>query len=311
MITLIIPTYNEALHIEKTLRSVETSVVHSGLKVEIIVVDSSVDSATQEAIQTVAPTLQTPLRLIHLSQKTVAGKARNIAVNHAAYDWIATMDAGNTPERTWLETLWTTAKTTGADLVWGQTVYAPKTTFESAYVRSFYRPGFSKRYLNNLLIRKSVYWQFGGLNESVHSGEDLEFFDKLKHHPANEAFCLAKVEYYSFPPSVRAMIRKWTTYTAENVLIGQARKKMIFVGAEVLSLGVVFILMLNHLLLGFTALVTWLVLRWVYQLTAARQPWPKGLELVMTLGLILVFDVTRLAGIMLGFIKKGAKRKIQ
>ncbi len=298
MISIILPTYNESVVIAKTLTALAKAIQRVDVPVEVVLVDSSPDDLTALAAQAVD--LPCPLRIVRLPGKRGAGYARNAGVNAAAYPFIATVDAAVLVEPEWLATLWSTQQATQADLVWGNTLHGPTNAFERSYLRSFYRPSFSRRFMNNLLIRKSVYLELGGLNERVHSGEDLELFAKLDHSSYHEEYVEALSTYTGYPSSIKAILHKWTTFTSDNVVIGVAKAKFIFVGFEVMTLLMVGIGLMINLVLGISLLVLWLVSRFVAQVWLAKRPFESLIEVPMTFGLILVFDYSRLLGLVNG-----------
>ena len=302
MISIILPTYNESSVIATTLTALAQAIQQVDVPVEVVLIDSSPDDLTVLAAQAIM--LPCPLQIIRLPGKRGAGSARNTGVKAASYPFIATVDAAVLVEPDWLSTLWTTQQTTQADLVWGNTLHGPTNAFERSYLRSFYRPSFSRRFMNNLLIRKSVYLELGGLNERVHSGEDLELFAKLDQAAYPEAYVEACSTYTGYPQSVKAILRKWITFTADNVVIGQAKAKFIFVSFEVLTLLMVGIGFIFNFLLGLSLLILWLLGRFVAQVWLAKRPFESWIEFPMTLGLILVFDYSRCLGLIKGLSRR-------
>ena len=309
MISIILPTYHEADSIGETLTAIFAAAHNVSVAVEVLLIDSSPDEATCEAAKAVPSSAHCPLRILKLPGKTGAGKARNRGVREARYPFIATVDAAVLVEETWLKVLWDAQQSSGADLVWGNTVHAPHNAFERSYLRSFHRPAFSRRFMNNLLIRKSVYLELGGLNEQVHSGEDLELFAKLNRSAYREVYVEAISHYSGYPSSVAAILRKWIRFTADNVQIGQAKAKFIFVSVELLSLAAIAALSVMNGFWGIVALLGWLSLRFIAQVLAAHRPFETWFEVPMTLGLILVFDAARALGLIKGGLRQLSRKE--
>ena len=95
LISAIIPSYNTAHTIEACLKSVQAQ--DFGETYETIVVDSSDDGSAQ-MVATKFP----GVRLIHLSQQTPPGEARNIGVRHARGEILAFIDSDAVAEPDWL-----------------------------------------------------------------------------------------------------------------------------------------------------------------------------------------------------------------
>lgn len=96
--SIIIPSYNSAATILPCLRSVTQQ--HFAEPYEVIVVDSSVD-ATPELICQHFPTVT----LLHFDQRTDAGSARNIGIQHAEGDLICLIDSDCIADPAWLRTI--------------------------------------------------------------------------------------------------------------------------------------------------------------------------------------------------------------
>jgi glycosyltransferase involved in cell wall biosynthesis len=85
-VSIVIPCYNGMLTIERCLDSVRTAI--EGKNVEVIMVDSS-DDGTEEFVAAQYP----EVRLKHLAEKALPGKARNQGVELARAKLIAFLDA--------------------------------------------------------------------------------------------------------------------------------------------------------------------------------------------------------------------------
>lgn len=299
-LTVIIPTYRETDSIVRTLTSVFDALKQAELLAEVLIVDSSPDDQTVQAINAFAKTTRQSIRILRQSKKTFAGKARNIGARAANTEWLLFVDSGITLDADWIVKA---NQTLDADVIWGQLVFDPQTTFERCYLRSFYRHDFSRRNTNNFMIKKQVFEALGGFIETVHSGEDLALFKKLDGLALREVTPDMTAHYWHFPDSTMAMMRKWISFTADNVVIGQAKAKFVFVGFELLTLTIVGILLWLSPLIGALALAGWLLVRYLYQGIKAKRPFETWIEIPLTLWLILVFDLTRLIGLSIGIIR--------
>src|SRR5713101_4463910 len=99
-ISVIIPARNE----EDSIRALLDSLLSQTLKpAEIIVTDGGSTDATPEIISEYVNG-GAPVRLLR-EAAALPGRGRNLAAAQAANDWLAFIDAGITPEPTWLELL--------------------------------------------------------------------------------------------------------------------------------------------------------------------------------------------------------------
>jgi len=299
-LSIIIPAYQEEKTIASTLKALFIAIDKAQLEPEIFLVDSSLNMATHDEALRIADEMHHPLTVLKQTQQTFAGKARNIGSKAAQHELLVFIDAGVYLEEDWFIKVLKVHHEQRCELVWGKITYDPKTIFERSYLRSFMRANYSRRDTNNFLITKSKYWEIGGLNEQVHSGEDLEFFTKLDRLEINEGYTDALAYYRHFPQNTRTILRKWISFTTDNVMIHQARAKFIFVGFELVTLLVVLLIGIVDPFSGMLALVIWLGLRFIFQVIVAKRPFKHLAEIPLTLYLILVFDLTRACGLIKG-----------
>lgn len=307
--SIIMPTYQEEKSIASSLNALFLAIHQAKINPELIIVDSSPNELTTNEVLECARKAHYPVRILKQTQKTYAGKARNIGAKAALYEELVFIDAGVYCEEAWFEKVLKVRTEQKVDIVWGKLSYDPKTLFERSYLRSFVRANYSRRDTNNFFITKTKYWDIGGLNESVHSGEDLEFFEKIDHLKLDEGYSNALAYYRHFPQSTKAILRKWISYTSDNVVIGQARAKFIFVGFEILTLLIVIIGGCLNLGLGLVSLMIWLSIRFLFQIQVAKRPFKHLAEIPLTLYLILVFDLTRACGLIKGLMRLSKKHK--
>jgi len=308
-LSIIIPAYKEEKTIASTLSALFSAIDKANLDPEILMVDSSPDEATQNEALKYAQQSQHKLTVLRQAQQTFAGKARNIGAKEAHNELLVFIDAGVYLEEDWFLKIQKVYTDQHCELVWGKITYDPKTLFERSYLRSFMRANYSRRDTNNFLITKTKYWDIGGLNEFVQSGEDLEFFQKIEHLKPLEGYSNALAYYRHFPQSTKAMFRKWISYTSDNVVIGQAKAKFIFVGFELVTLFIVLISGCLNLAYGLVSLMIWLSIRFLFQIQVAKRPFKHLAEIPLTLHLILVFDLTRAYGLMKGLMRLSKKHK--
>lgn len=116
LISVVIPSYN-SMH---TIRQCLDSIIRQSINApyEIIVVDSSNDQ-TPKLLESYAPRVQ----FIHLNQKTIPAKARNIGIDHAKGKYIAFTDSDCIVDSLWLREIMQ-AHASGYDVVCGSILNA-------------------------------------------------------------------------------------------------------------------------------------------------------------------------------------------
>ena len=178
-ISIVIPMYNEARHIARTLLAAQKAAHAANLECELIVVDNgSQDEGPQIARQFGAQVLVQPGILI--------GALRNRGTAVATGEWLAFIDADVEMPEDWLTPLIDIEKTGQAD-VFGLDLHTPAQApwYATAWQRRTLRPAAegvrTVDWLpsSNLLMRRSWFDKVDGFNESLRTGEDKDFTLRL------------------------------------------------------------------------------------------------------------------------------------
>ena len=181
-ISIVIPMYNEARHIGRTLLAAQKAAHAAGLDCELIVVDNgSSDQGPQIARQFGAQVLMQPSVLI--------GALRNRGATVASGEWLAFIDADVEMPEDWLRQLIELEGTGQAD-VFGLDLHTPAQApwYATAWQRRTLRPAnHALRVVDwlpssNLLMRRAWFDKVGGFNENLRTGEDKDF--TLRQHQA-------------------------------------------------------------------------------------------------------------------------------
>ncbi|MFJ7792451.1 glycosyltransferase [Pseudomonas sp. NPDC096950] len=178
-ISIVIPMFNEARHIGRTLLAAQKAADAVDLECELIVVDNgSSDHGPQIARQFGAQVLVLPGLLI--------GALRNRGTAIATGEWLAFIDADIEMPEDWL-TLLLKHEAEGQGEVFGLDLHTPAQApwYADAWQRRTLRP--TSRTLNpvqwlptsNLLMRRSWFDQVGGFEETLRTGEDKDFTMRL------------------------------------------------------------------------------------------------------------------------------------
>jgi glycosyltransferase involved in cell wall biosynthesis len=178
-ISIVIPMYNEARHITRTLIAALHAADAAGLECELIVVDNgSDDQGPQIARQFGAQVLHMPGLLI--------GALRNRGATVAKGEWLAFIDADIEMPEDWLTRLIKLEASGQADVL-GLDLHTPAEApwFADAWQRRTLRPATHNLHkaqwlpTANLLMRRTWFEQVGGFDETLRTGEDKDFTLRL------------------------------------------------------------------------------------------------------------------------------------
>lgn len=184
LISVVIPMYNEARHIGRTLLAAQKAANAAQIACELIVVDNgSSDDGPQIARTFGARVLVMPGLPI--------GALRNRGAALASGEWLAFIDADIEMPEEWLTRLLALQAQAQGD-IFGLDLHTPAAApwFASAWQRRMLRPSKqATRHVEwlpsaNLLLRKQWFDDSGGFNETLRTGEDKEYTLRLSKHGA-------------------------------------------------------------------------------------------------------------------------------
>ncbi|MGX9570687.1 glycosyltransferase [Pseudomonas viciae] len=177
-VSIVIPMYNEARHIGRTLLAAREAARQAQLECELIVVDNgSDDHGPRIANELGARVLIVPG--VHIG----ALRNRGAAIAHG--EWLAFIDADIEMPADWLKLL-LELQSQGDVLALDLDTPKQAPWFAEAWQRRSQRPG--SRPLHrvqwlpsaNLLLRRSWFEQVGGFDETLRTGEDKDFSLRLR-----------------------------------------------------------------------------------------------------------------------------------
>jgi glycosyltransferase involved in cell wall biosynthesis len=178
-ISIVIPMYNEARHIGRTLLAARKAANAVDIDCELIVVDNgSTDDGPQIARAFGAQVLVLPGLLI--------GALRNRGATVASGEWLAFIDADIEMPEDWLNELFALEAQNQGD-IFGLDLHTPAAApwYATAWQRRMLRPSaHASRTVDwlpsaNLLMRKRWFDVVGGFNETLRTGEDKEYTLRL------------------------------------------------------------------------------------------------------------------------------------
>ena len=178
-ISIVIPMFNEARHIGRTLLAAQKAAHAANVECELIVVDNgSTDQGPHIARQFGATVLSLPGLLI--------GALRNRGTAVASGEWLAFIDADVEMPENWLAPLFDIEASGQAD-VFGLSLHTPAEApwFATAWQRRASAPAHQAWHgvdwlpSSNLLMRRAWFDKVGGFSETLRTGEDKEFTLRL------------------------------------------------------------------------------------------------------------------------------------
>lgn len=176
-ISICITVLNEGRTISQLLQSL---LIQTKKADEIVICDGGSKDQTIQIIKLFQKKFENILFFV--SPGSVA-HGRNVSIEHAQGEIIATIDAGCIAKKDWLEKLSQAFKNSDVDIVAGFYEMKYKNSFQK--VMALYRGTDLKRFNKNnfmpscrsVAFKKSVWKELGGFNEKLSlSGEDTQFF---------------------------------------------------------------------------------------------------------------------------------------
>ena len=236
-ISVIIPSYNSSETIVGCLECVKNQNVTETY--EVIVVDSSSDG-TEKIISTKFPNFN----LIHLHDKTIPAKARNIGAEKAAGEILAFTDSDCLVDKNWLQNILKNMDS-GHHIIGGGVVNGRPENFISRaeYFIEFreFSIELPKRPIRfvptcNFAIKKEIFENVGGF-PNVRASEDTLFAFKLLEH--------GNIVIFDPEVKIKHLNRtKWRPYLKNQFLLGKyaaiVRKMVPMTGARFIKIPYAF-----------------------------------------------------------------------
>ena len=182
-ISVVIPTYNRYKSLRRCLDSLFNQSYQKD-NYEIIVVDDGSTDGTKEMIDSI----KTDLKLKYLYQENKGpAAARNLGVKHANGDIIAFIDDDCTADYYWIENIvkffedYLNAVACGSHYneAFILPIKSKKDSRENA-IREFYLDNIEHMpQIGNFAVRKQIFRKVGGFDESLVTGEDMDFLIRL------------------------------------------------------------------------------------------------------------------------------------
>lgn len=228
------------------------------------------------------------------------GAGRNAGVRAASCEWIAFLDAGITPEPTWLANLCTHARTHNSSAVFGLCHFSADAPFDRAVCALSYGYGAIHPVIPASLFQRSVFDAIGFFPEQLRAAEDLVWVRRFVEHFGGREICPdALVRYTHFPTTWGQAIRKWRITEYHSVIAGARFKQQVL---YVTVLPLLYYGLFSGTLLGGAAFALYMMLRGVIDpiRRSTDRPWwgRRPVAVFVALGLAAALDLAKFVGIL-------------
>jgi glycosyltransferase involved in cell wall biosynthesis len=176
-LSIVIPTYNEAIHIEKCISSILTELNNKKIEHEIIVVDNMSTDNTGIIAN------QFDITFLTCTLKGCPAAVRNLGAQHAKYPIICFIDGDCTLTEKWPDKI--LELFTQADIgAYGGPCLSPK---QGSWVETTWAPIEVASYYNlnatlagsNMALKKDIFLAVGGFNENLIAAEDDDLSKRI------------------------------------------------------------------------------------------------------------------------------------
>ena len=222
-ISVIVPVRNE----EDSIRELLDNLLNQTRQPdEIVITDGGSTDSTREIIADYIRN-QAPIRLIRATA-ALPGRGRNLAAAEAKFEWLGFIDAGIRPAKNWLEALASRVEKDNAiDIVYGSWEPVTDTFFKECAAIAYVAPPSSvnglplrPRFIASTLVRRDTWRAVGGFPETLRSGEDLVFMNRLESAGFRFVSEPLAVVYWNIKPTLATTFKRFVVYSRSNIRAG-------------------------------------------------------------------------------------------
>ena len=274
-ISVVVPVRNEEDSVRALLKGLLSQTLPPA---EIVITDSGSIDATTEIVEEFIRS-GAPITLIR-EKAALPGRGRNVAVAHSRCDWIAFIDAGNTPAPNWLAALADKASdSSSVDVVYGSYEPVVDSFFKECAAIAYVPPPFESDggfvrpcSIVSALMRHKVWETAGGFPEHLRSAEDLLFMRQVEQAKFNIVRTSGAIVYWSIQPNLWRTFERFVEYARNNIRAGLFAEWQapIFLRYALIAASIVPAFFLSSRWL-FVPLILWLLLLTARATKALRQ----------------------------------------
>ena len=294
-VSVIVPVRDEE---QSVGRLIDGLLQQTRLPDEIVITDGGSLDRTTEIIETYIEQ-GAPIKLIRAGA-ALPGRARNLGVAAARFDWLGFIDAGIWPAEDWLETLIKRAQQHDSiDVVYGSMQPITDTFFKECAAIAYVIPPTVRngvtvrpRFIVSSLFRRSAWEAVNGFPEHLRSAEDLVFIDRVDAAGFRFVYEPQANVYWELRPTFASTFHRFLVYSRHNILAGLWRRwqKTILSRYLVLALLAVAIALIQPrwLWVPFAVWVAMLAARAMVSIWRNRFCYPASLSRNVRRGLLLI-----------------------
>lgn len=231
-VSFIIPTHNEQETISDVIFSIQHNMVNlPHLKHEIIVVDNASSDHTVQLVRELCDTF-TNVHIMLVSADCNPSEVRNKGANTAAGKVLVFLDGDVTLNRNWntnFSDIYN--EVLNEKLVTGSVVGVPNTS--NWILNHYFKPIVNKQrnYINSghLIVSKNWFYQLGGFDRGLETGEDSEFSARAKAKGFKIQTNNLPVTHLGFPKTLADFFARERWHGKGNWTMGGWHKMKIFI----------------------------------------------------------------------------------
>jgi len=234
-VSLIVTIFNEAQTLPDFLQSLAQQ---SRLPEELVICDAASEDKSQQIVRDFAKKAPFPVELIVKASTRSVG--RNLAAKKAKGQWLAITDAGTIVDRDWLKELLKKAAAKKVPLVAGYYRAQSETKLQAAIAPYFMvTPNRldETKFLpatRSMLIKKSLWEEVGGMDESLDYAEDYPLAKKLEAKGVKMAFAKEAIVNWLPPKTIESFFKTILATAQYDVIAKVIRPKIYLVFARYL-----------------------------------------------------------------------------
>ncbi len=280
-ISIIIPVFTGHENLKNLLTAINKQTL---LPREIVIVDSCSHKEVKELIDDIH--IEIPIHYHREEKRAFPGRARNIGVSIAKYEYIAFLDCRTIPFDNWLYQYSQVIKENEDGIVIGSTQTIANSDFQW-YLRTASYGSSCRNTLPGTLMEKQLFEDIGGFIESLRMAEDLEWLKRTQEKGIKCATVETPfIEYHGLPESLMSACRKYLKSGYYGSFVMENFKNLL--GSAFLIAAILIIPRWNYIVQGWDAsplfipnvtkivflIVTFLLLVWrlIYFLSPRKLP---------------------------------------
>ncbi len=242
-ITVIIPFNNEK---DKSLQEIlDNLFLQTKFPNEIIIILTNKNKSLKKIYKKKIPLKKVKIK-VFFKKNAYPGSARNLGILKSKNSYIAFLDEKTIPEKNWLNDGYKKLKQKKIDIVYGQTIYVADKFKEKIIISSTVGSKIHTT-LPGSIVDKKIFFKCGIFLENVRSGEDGDWFKRIKLHKilSSKNYCLLKYKFSNI--QINKIFGKWFIYYKSSAHLDQLKThRQIYILTFLIFL-MVFIYNWNHI----------------------------------------------------------------